>query len=305
MYGKRAGAVAGSDFSGIVEEIGSNVPHGLRSIGERVAGLVLGGRSPFDNKIIQQNWSHPALFLILSNPSVLLCFAGVGPQLEHPGAFSEYLVTYADFVVHVPDNWSFEDAAQLGIAPFTALMALYDLLDFPEPHLHESVPNPNPPQTSTGSTSIIPILISGGASSVGLYAIQLAKLSSLYVIATASERNFDLVRSFGADVVVNYRDPASAVKQIREAASAAGSGPIEHALDCVSTGTSFEIIAATLDGNGAIATLTLGSYPLVEGVKVTSGIIFDYFGKVRFPSSHHTSPRPRSHLLSSTECQTR
>jgi len=167
-------------------------------------------------------------------------------------------------------------------------MALYDLLDFPEPHLHESVPNPNPPQTSTGSTSIIPILISGGASSVGLYAIQLAKLSSLYVIATASERNFDLVRSFGADVVVNYRDPASAAKQIREAASAAGLGPIEHALDCVSTGTSFEIIAAALDGNGAIATLTLGSYPLVEGVKVTSGIIFDYFGKVRFrlPTIH-------------------
>lgn len=44
LYGKRAGAVAGCDFSGIVEEIGSNVPQGLRSIGERVAGLVLGGR---------------------------------------------------------------------------------------------------------------------------------------------------------------------------------------------------------------------------------------------------------------------
>jgi NADPH:quinone reductase-like Zn-dependent oxidoreductase len=43
LYGKHAGAVAGCDFSGIVEEIGSNVPQGLRSIGERVAGLVLGG----------------------------------------------------------------------------------------------------------------------------------------------------------------------------------------------------------------------------------------------------------------------
>lgn len=43
LYGKRAGAVAGCDFLGIVEEIGSNVPQGLRSIGERVAGLVLGG----------------------------------------------------------------------------------------------------------------------------------------------------------------------------------------------------------------------------------------------------------------------
>ena len=196
-------------------------------------------------------------------------FAGVGPQL--PGSFAEYLVTYADLVIHVPDNWSFEDAGQLGIAPFTALMALYDLLGFPEPH---SIPVPPP----APGASAIPILISGAASSVGLYTVQIAKQSGLYVIATASERNFDLVRSFGADVVVDYRDPATAAKHIREAAPR----PIEHALDCVSTGTSFEIVAAALDGKGTIANLTLGGYPTVEGVKVQSGIIFDYFGKARF-----------------------
>jgi NADPH:quinone reductase-like Zn-dependent oxidoreductase len=202
----------------------------------------------------------------------IICFPGNGPQ--HPGAFAEYLVTYADFVVHVPDNWSFEDAGQLGIAPFTALMALYDLLKFPEPH---SIPVQVPPTPPPASESVIPILISGGASSVGLYTIQIAKHSGLYVIATASERNFDVVRSFGADVVVDYRDPAKAAKQIREAAP----GPIEHALDCVSTGTSFEIVAASLDGKGTIANLTR-DYPTVEGVKATSGIVFDYFGKVRF-----------------------
>ena len=66
--------------------------------------------------------------------------------------------------------------------------------------------------------------------------------------------------------------------QIRDAAPS----PIEHAIDCVSTGTSFEIVAVSLDGKGTIANLTLGDYPLVEGVRVKSGIIFDYFGKVRF-----------------------
>jgi NADPH:quinone reductase-like Zn-dependent oxidoreductase len=191
----------------------------------------------------------------------------VGPQ--HPGSYAEYLVTFADFVIQVPDNWSFEDAGQLGIAPLTALMALYDLLKFPEPH---SIPVPPPPTAS----SSIPILISGGASSVGLYTIQIAKHSGLYVIATASERNFELVRSFGADVVVDYRDPAKAAKQIQDATPR----PIEHALDCVSTGTSFEIVAAALDGKGTIANLTLGNYPTVEGVKVINGIIFDYYGKV-------------------------
>lgn len=247
LWGKRVGAVAGCDYSGIVEEIGSNVPQGLRSIGERVAGMVLGGQ---------------------------------GPHLS--GAFAEYLVTYPDFVIQVPDNWSMEEAGQLGIAPFTSLMALYDLLEFPEPH---SIPVP--PPTSSASSAGIPILISGGASSVGLYTIQVAKHSGLYVIATASERNFDLVRSFGADVVVDYRDPAKAAKQIREAAP----GPIEHALDCVSTGTSFEIVAASLDGKGTIANLGLGDYPTVEGVKVINGIIFDYFGKeYDFPLLYTPSP---------------
>ena len=214
----------------------------------------------------------------------------MGPQ--HPGSFAEYLVTYADFVIQVPNNWSFEDAGQLGIAPLTALMALYDLLKFPEPNFSISTAVPPPasdpgsgsgsPAASTGGTPII--LISGGASSVGQYAIQIAKHSGLYVIATASERNFDLVRSFGADVVVDYRDLAKAAKEIREAAASL-SRPIEHALDCVSTGTSFEIVAASLDGKGTIANLTLGNYPIVEGVKVTDGMIYDYFGKVRFPPS--------------------
>ena len=179
-----------------------------------------------------------------------------------------------------------EDAGQLGIAPFTALMALYDLLKFPEPH---SIPVVPPPPASSGAASSsrgIPILISGGASSVGLYTIQIAKHSGLYVIATASERNFDLVRSLGADVVVNYRDPVKAAKQIREAAP----GPIEHALDCVSTGTSFEIVAASLDGKGTIANLGLGDYPTVEGVKVLNSIIFDYFGKVSSSKSKNPSP---------------
>ncbi|KAH9967149.1 chaperonin 10-like protein [Russula dissimulans] len=116
LMAKRAGSVAGCDFSGIVEEIGSNVPAGLRSIGERVAGLVLGG--------------------ILPN-----------------GAFAEYLVTLADFVVHVPDTWSFEDAAQLGIAPLTALRVLYEMLELPEPNLNANGPNLNPTRRTQDTAS--------------------------------------------------------------------------------------------------------------------------------------------------------
>lgn len=225
-YGKRAEAVSGCDFSGIVEEIGSNVPQGLRSVGERVAGMVQGG-------------TH-----------------------RHHGAFAEYLVTSADFVVRVPDAWSFEDAAQLGVAPLTALRVLYDVLKLPEPL-----------GGASASRVPIPVLISGGATSVGLYAIQFAKLSGLYVVATASQRNFDLVRSLGADAVVDYADPAAAARQIREAAP-----NLEHAVDCVGEDASHAIVAASLNGKGTIAQITLHPIP-AEGVRTLSSIIFDVIGK--------------------------
>ena len=150
----------------------------------------------------------------------------------------------------------------MGVAPLTALRVLYDVLKLPEP------------LGTSASLLKIPVLISGGATSVGLYAIQFAKLSGLYVIATASRRNFDLVRSLGADVVVDYVDPVAAAKQIREAAP-----NLEHAVDCVGEDTSIAIVAASLNGKGTIARITLRPMP-VEGVKALSSVIFDIIGKV-------------------------
>lgn len=46
-------------------------------------------------------------------------------------------------------------------------------------------------------------LVYGGSTAVGMFAVQLAKLAGYKVIATASEKNFDLVKSYGADEVVD------------------------------------------------------------------------------------------------------
>jgi NADPH:quinone reductase-like Zn-dependent oxidoreductase len=72
------------------------------------------------------------------------------------------------------------------------------------------------------------ILVWGGASSVGLFAIQLARLSGYRVIATASLKNAELVKSSGADVVLNYRD-ADVVEQIK----AATDGGVAYGVDTV------------------------------------------------------------------------
>ena len=50
------------------------------------------------------------------------------------------------------------------------------------------------------------VLIHGGAGSVGLFVVQLAKLHGAYVIATASAPNADFAKQLGADEVIDYRE---------------------------------------------------------------------------------------------------
>lgn len=51
------------------------------------------------------------------------------------------------------------------------------------------------------------LFVYGGSSSVGQYAIQLAKLSGYKVITTASKRNHELVKGLGADLVFDVSGP--------------------------------------------------------------------------------------------------
>ncbi|TFY76299.1 hypothetical protein EWM64_g7715 [Hericium alpestre] len=176
--GKCAGAIVGCDYAGIVEEIGPDVPAGLRSVGERVSAFVHGSTYP-------------------------------------NGSFSEYLVAPAEVTVHLPDSWSFEDGAQIGVAPFTAAQTLWETFD--------DLPNPLEPATTP-----IPILVYGASSSVGQYVVQFAKLSGLKVFATASPKNHALVKSLGADEVFDYHDPEVGAK-----IKAATGGKLTHAVDCI------------------------------------------------------------------------
>jgi NADPH:quinone reductase-like Zn-dependent oxidoreductase len=99
------------------------------------------------------------------------------------GAWAELACAREDRLALKPPGVSFADAAALPIAGCTALQALRD---------HGRL---EPGQR---------VLVNGAAGGVGTYAVQLAKALGAQVTAVCSARNVDLVRSLGADRVVDY-----------------------------------------------------------------------------------------------------
>lgn len=140
------------------------------------------------------------------------------------GAFAEYLVVESSLVFAIPDTASFQDAAVIPLAFATAVQGLFQRLALPEP--------------SSPTIPSIPILINGGTSSVGKYAIQLAKLAGLFVISTGSQRNHSLLKDLGADIVIDYND-ADWPAQVNE-------HDVQHALDCISEPATTQSVAEAL-----------------------------------------------------------
>jgi NADPH:quinone reductase-like Zn-dependent oxidoreductase len=100
------------------------------------------------------------------------------------GTFAEYVsIGQNSAVVPLPAEVSFEEAATLPIAGTTALQAVRD---------HGRV--------RAGQK----VLINGASGGVGTFAVQLAKSFGAEVTGVCSTRNLDLVRSLGADDVVDY-----------------------------------------------------------------------------------------------------
>ena len=99
------------------------------------------------------------------------------------GAFAEYACTAASKLAMKPDNVTFEQAASVFVAGLTALQGLRDK-----------------GKIFAGSK----VLINGAAGGVGTFAVQIAKSLGAHVTGVCSTRNLDLVRSIGADEVVDY-----------------------------------------------------------------------------------------------------
>ena len=99
------------------------------------------------------------------------------------GAFAEYASAPEDQFVKKPANLTFEQAAAVGVSATTALQLLRD-----------------DGKVQPGQR----VLINGASGGVGTFAVQIAKALGAEVTGVCSTRNVELVRSIGADHVIDY-----------------------------------------------------------------------------------------------------
>jgi NADPH:quinone reductase-like Zn-dependent oxidoreductase len=99
------------------------------------------------------------------------------------GAFAEYLAAPAMNVLPKPPDFTFEQAAATGVSAFTALKAMRDR-----------------GQVQPGQK----VLVNGASGGVGPFAVQVAKSMGAEVTGVCGTRNVDMVRSIGADHVIDY-----------------------------------------------------------------------------------------------------
>jgi len=98
----------------------------------------------------------------------------------------------------IPEKMSFADAATLGVGVLTCGQGLFQQMKLNLP--------------TEPSTEGDLILIYGGSSATGTLGIQFVKLAGYRVITTCSPRNFDLVKSLGAEAAFDYNDSDCAAK---------------------------------------------------------------------------------------------
>ena len=145
------------------------------------------------------------------------------------GSYAEYALAWAHTTFHIPHKTTFEEAAAIPLAAMTAAVGLYVRLGLPEPW-------------KVGEKDI-PLVIYGGSSAVGAYAIQFAQRSQIHpviVVAGGGASHVEtLIDRSKGDTIVDYRKGDQAVVQgIKDALKGK---PLEYAYDAISEKGSYQV----------------------------------------------------------------
>ncbi|KAK6940486.1 Alcohol dehydrogenase, N-terminal [Dillenia turbinata] len=151
------------------------------------------------------------------------------------GGLAEFVVSKEKMTVIRPPEVSAAEGAGLPVAGLTAHQALTQSAGV---NLEGSGPQKN-------------ILITAASGGVGLYAVQLAKLGNTHVTATCGARNIELVKSLGADEVLDYKTPDGAALR-------SPSGKKYDAVIHCATGISWSTFEPNLSATGKVIDITPG-----------------------------------------------
>ncbi|KAF8507264.1 hypothetical protein JB92DRAFT_2735765 [Gautieria morchelliformis] len=145
------------------------------------------------------------------------------------GALAQYARVHADQLARKPESIDFTQAAGISLAAMTAYQGL------------------KLAKIKAGQA----IFVNGGSSSVGSFAIQIAKAKGCKVVSSCSTANVELVKSLGADEVIDYKLTPVAEHFVKNPPS-----PKFHAVfDAIGSTELFTSSPAYLDGNGIFASV--------------------------------------------------
>ena len=195
----------------------ADVPRPEPAPGHVIVHVKAAGVAPWD-ALIRSNTSvtAPQLPLILgSDLSGVVDSIGPGVTEFQPGdevygvtnerfigAYAEFALAKAGMIARKPAKLNFMEAASAPVVAVTAWQMLFEYA-----------------RLKAGQTA----LIHGAAGNVGAYAVQLARNAGVKVIATASAKDAEYLRSLGADTIIDYRQAKFEV----------GLAPVDAVIDMV------------------------------------------------------------------------
>jgi NADPH:quinone reductase-like Zn-dependent oxidoreductase len=154
-------------------------------------------------------------------------------------AYADHVVAPPSSLVRRPAALAEEEAAGLMLAGTTAAHALH----------------------AVGARAGDTVLVHGGSGGVGLMAVQLARIQGATVVATASERNHDVLRDLGAIPVAHGPGLADRIR-------AAAPQGIDAAVDTVGTDEALDVSVALVADRGRIASITGSDRRAEAGIRL-------------------------------------
>ncbi|WCJ37946.1 Oxidoreductase zinc-binding dehydrogenase family protein [Euphorbia peplus] len=162
------------------------------------------------------------------------------------GGLAEFAVTKESITVARPPEVSAAQGAALPVAGLSAYQVLTDSAGI----------------KLDGSGKHVNVLITAASGGVGHFAVQLAKLGNTHVTATCGARNIELVKSLGADEVLDYKTPEGA------ALKSPSGRKYDVVIHCT-TGIPWSTFEANLSENGKVIDLTPNASALLSCVVKT------------------------------------